>query len=209
MAKVEIGQWIQPRGREKIGPSIKGSLEIVVDPQAAYSRYLTQEEFTKDYNRLLSIDPSSLVFLIGPMTGRRDPYTLQIDEIAQARIASVERFFGEYGLIVEHCFGRQNLGRWGVSSEQASVLDGTALDRASTIVGLPWASTSVNTFREIKRTISTGKSLVLFYEEPEENDFKDRVIQLILSAPKYYPPSALIPIRGATDLAEPLGKLFL
>ncbi len=209
MAKVEIGQWIQPRGRRPVMPIVNDSLRIVVDSQAVYSRYLTEEEVQRDFNFLLSIDPSLLVFIIGPMTGRRNPNTLRVSDTDIAHVDSTSGFFKEHGLIPYHCQGRQNYGEWGVSSEQASMLDGTALDHASLIVCLPGASASANTIREIKRTILTGKSLIMFFESPEEKDFMHRVVQLILSAPISYPPSAVVPVNGSADLSAPLGKLLL
>ncbi len=206
--KVEMGQWIQPRGRQGVTGPYRHSLQIEVSPYARHVRPMTDHEIAKDHNFLMTIDPSHLVFIIGPLTGIRDPETLRMPQDAITEHDSIAEFLRENHLKPYSSHARQAFGQLGVSAEQASLLDGTALDRASLVICMSRASTSPNTQREVKRAIQTGKSVIMFFKD-HEAPFAEKVKQQILSAPISYPPSALVPVNGETDLSPHLGRLLL
>lgn len=208
MQEAMVGEWVKPRGSlEPVIPQRR--LRIDVDTTATYTRYLTSEELQRDFLRLLATDPTSLVFLTGPLTGRRNPETLQLSEGDKQRIRSIEGFFNPRGFLCYHAHGRQDFGRLGITSHAATKLDSTALERAGMIVTLPWASTSPNTRREVDLAVAYGKPLILFYEEGQEDTFMKTVMETVLESPASFPPSAFIPVNGTTDLSPHLERLLV
>ncbi len=182
--------------------------EFTMQVSRPYKKELSAAQVEDDYDRLDSIPADQLVFIIGALSNRINPETDRMHVGDIATIEALEKACTQNRLTAYHCFRRQNWGEYGIRSEDATLLDKTAVEKARVVIALPTIPQSVNAQREVIYRVSLGKGLIALIGTNPNTNYRNWLLSVIDSNPTARSQSALVTYDSLKELKHSVGEVL-
>lgn len=176
--------------------------------EGPYEEDLPVELFHKRLIDIRSTLPGRTASLVGAMNALMNNQTHRMREEAKELVLTVDEALTSCGYRSFHCFGLQGFGRYRVTNQQATIVDGMLAQRSDLYIALDTTPDSPNAKAEILYRLKLRRSVVaLFNKDNPRPEYRKWLAEQVESGPDTNPSAIFLTYKGLYDLGQGIRKI--